>query len=484
MSHFDEKKHYLDSASKNVSRETLVRETIFAVATPPGRSAVAIIRISGVNALMALQKLTRRTLIPPRQACLLNLYEFPAENETATKAKNIIDQALLLYFPAPASETGEDCLELQTHGSPNVLMTLCRLLANLPNFRLAEPGEFIRRAFYHGKLDLSAIEGVADLLASDTDEQRRQALRLLQGELRRKIADWRQDLLRALAYIEATIDFVGEELPGNLVGQAINLAEKTNQEIKNALATSHQGEILRDGYHIALIGAPNAGKSTLLNHFAAREAAIVSPQPGTTRDAISVELDWAGYRVTVTDTAGIRPSDDEIELIGMKRSREWAEKADLTMILCDSVDLPKIPPEIHKLIEQNPDALLIASKMDLNPNVNWGGYNVSRETFELSLPPDQPALPQQYTEKLIDKILTRIRQSTQNTENSIIITRARHQQALAIASTALTHINTQQADEIIAESLRQAVLEMDKITGRVAFDDMMSLIFGEFCLGK
>ncbi|MCX8506744.1 MAG: tRNA uridine-5-carboxymethylaminomethyl(34) synthesis GTPase MnmE [Alphaproteobacteria bacterium] len=501
---------------KNVSRETLAGMTIFAIGTPPGRSAVAVIRISGAEVLKALEALTGKKVLPPRQACLLNLREFSV-TKSATGAVTIspydrnnplIDQALVLYFPAPHSETGEECLELQPHGGPNVLATLCQLLAQIPNIRLAEPGEFIRRAFLNGKMDLTEIEGVADLLAADSDQQRRQALRQMQGGLRKQIEQWRGELLRALAYIEASIDFVEEELPNNLPAQSLAISRNLAREIAKTLGTLHHGEIIRDGFHIALLGAPNAGKSTLLNHFAAREAAIVSSIPGTTRDAISVDLDWLGYRVTVTDTAGIRPTENEIEQIGIKRSLLWAEQADLLLIMVDSQEFPQISKEIAELLQKNRSAMLIASKNDgvsreewqekLNSLKNLPQIHKKDQIFPLALPPQQAALAAQNRDQLIAILLEQIKAVTNIAENSVVITRERHRLALNMAFQALTELDAfggeidtnaenivpEHGLEIIAESLRRAVLELDKITGRAAFEDMMSLIFGEFCLGK
>ncbi|MDI9349504.1 MAG: tRNA uridine-5-carboxymethylaminomethyl(34) synthesis GTPase MnmE [Candidatus Symbiobacter sp.] len=489
---------------KNVSRETSKTETIFAVATPPGRSALAVIRLTGPDVLTALTAMTGRETLPPRQACLLKLREFAAKDISSNRvaltpydAKNpIIDQALVIFFPGPASETGEDCLEIHPHGSPNVIASLCHALGQLPNFRLAEPGEFIRRAFMNGKMDLTAIEGVADLLAADTDRQRRQALRQMQGGLRQKIEQWRGNLLRALAYIEASIDFVDEELPGQLPAQARQIAAQTQSEIGQALASSHQGEIVRTGFQIALVGAPNVGKSTLLNHLASREAAIVSPIAGTTRDAISVDLDWSGFRVTLTDTAGLRASEDVIEKIGMAKSRQAAAAADLLLVMVEAHDPPELSDEILAILAQNPNAILVVSKCDFLSDRQ--GENIlsqlriltkhdAREFFCLALPPNQPNIAAKNCENLIAVIVNRIKRATQLAEDGAVITRQRHRQALEIVNNALLAVggtDRQDGLEITAESLRRAVTSLDKITGRVAFDDMMSLIFGEFCLGK
>ena len=330
----------------------------------------------------------------------------------------------------------------------------------------------------------------------------------MQGGLRKQIEEWRGELLRAIAYIEASIDFVEEELPNNLPVQSLAISRNIAGVITKALTTASQAEIIRDGFHIALIGAPNAGKSTLLNHFAAREAAIVSAIPGTTRDAISVDLDWMGYRVTVTDTAGIRPTENEIEQIGIKRSLLWAEQADLLLIMVDSQEFPQISNEIAELLQKNPSAILIASKNDAISREDWAEklyslknlprINKINQVIPLALPPQQPALATENRDRLMAILLEHIKSVTKMPETAGIITRERHRQALTLSLQALMEMerfgakigaennNTvpEHGLEIIAESLRRAVIELDKITGRIAFDDMMSLIFGEFCLGK
>src|SRR5690349_11516095 len=298
-------------------------DTIYALATPAGRSGVAVVRVSGPASRATLEALTRRDLPKPRVATLQRLF-----------GKVAIDDALVLWFPAPDSFAGEDVAELHLHGGPAVIAAALAALSAQAGLRLAEPGEFTRRAFDNDKLDLAQVEGIADLIAAETEMQRRQALRQAEGELSRRLESWRADLLRALARLEAYIDFPDEELPQQL----LNSIELEIQQIGRSLAAElagHAAERLRDGLTIAILGAPNVGKSSILNKLAQREAAIVSSIAGTTRDVIEVRMDIAGYPVTLADTAGLRASADEIEQEGIRRALARAEHADLKLLVFD-----------------------------------------------------------------------------------------------------------------------------------------------------
>ncbi len=307
------------------------RDTIFALSSGRGPAAIAVVRISGARAGEALKRLSGK--IPaPRQAALARIRD-PQSND-------IIDEALALWFPAPHSETGEDVAELQLHGGRAVIAAVLGALARVEGLRPAEAGEFTRRAFENGKLDLTAVEGLADLVMAETEGQRRQAFRQLKGWLGSRAETWRQRLIRALALVEARIDFSDEaDVPDDLLAPALTIARELETEIAAALADGGRGERLREGLVVAIAGPPNAGKSTLLNRIARREAAIVSPYAGTTRDVIEVHLDLAGWPVTLLDTAGIRDTDDPVEQEGVRRARERAAGADLVLWVVEAGEL-------------------------------------------------------------------------------------------------------------------------------------------------
>src|SRR5947209_1749586 len=298
-------------------------DTIFALSSGPPPAAIAVIRISGPNARFGLETLIRR-LPAPRRASLAKLFD------PTTGA--VLDEGLALWFPGPRSETGEDMVELHLHGGRAVIAETLAALERLDGFRMAEPGEFTRRAFENGRMDLTAVEGLADLIFAETEAQRRQALRQFQGALGHPVEEWRRRLIESMALVEARIDFSDEaDVPEDLLGPALETARALREEIFGALADERRGERLREGFCVAIAGPPNAGKSSLLNRLARREAAIVSPYPGTTRDVIEVHLDLGGYPVTLLDTAGVRESDEPVEQEGVRRARARAEAADLVL---------------------------------------------------------------------------------------------------------------------------------------------------------
>jgi tRNA modification GTPase len=314
-----------------VDESRMTSDTIFALSSGRPPAAIAVIRISGPRARHALQALTGR-LPEPRRAALARVRD--------RESGEVLDEALALFFPGPNSETGEDTAELQLHGGRAVIAGVLDALGRLEGLRPAEAGEFTRRAFENGRLDLTQVEGLADLIYADTAAQRRQAYRHLKGLLGERAESWRSRLIEALALIEAGIDFSDEDVPGDLIRPALKIARELREEISAALAGAGRGERLRDGLVVAIAGPPNAGKSTLLNRLARREAAIVSPYAGTTRDVIEVHLDLEGYPVTLLDTAGIRDSDDPVEQEGVRRARARAAEADLVLWVVDAAELP------------------------------------------------------------------------------------------------------------------------------------------------
>ena len=324
-------------------------DTIYALATAPGRGGVAVIRVSGPQAAAALLALARRETLPPPRKAVRSWLTHPLTGAP-------LDDGLALWFPAPASFTGEDVVELHLHGGRAVVRGVAEALSALASLRPAEPGEFTRRAFLNGKLDLTAAEGLADLIDADTEAQRVQALRQLGGALASLYDGWRAELVNILAYQEATIDFPDEEIPSDLDEAARGRIAGLAKALRAHLADDRRGERLRDGVHIAIVGPPNAGKSSLLNVLAKREAAIVSEQAGTTRDVIEVHLDLGGYPVVVADTAGLRESGDLIESEGIRRARERAEAADLRIALFDGSAWPEIDMPTALLIDATPSS--------------------------------------------------------------------------------------------------------------------------------
>jgi tRNA modification GTPase len=452
------------------------RSTIFALSSGRPPAAIAVVRVSGPRAGAALAALIGR--VPePRKAALARVRD-PASGD-------VIDEALALWFPAPQSETGEDVAELQLHGGHAVIAAVLEALAAIEGCRMAEPGEFTRRAFENGRLDLTEVEGLADLIAAETTAQRRQAYRQLKGLIGDRAEAWRQRLIEALALIEARIDFADEaDVPENLVEPALRAASELRAEIAASLADSGRGERLREGLVVAIAGPPNAGKSTLLNRLARREAAIVSPYPGTTRDVIEVHLDLAGYPMTLLDTAGIRDSNDPVEQDGVRRARARAAMADLVLWVTDaSVD----GGSADDASRQVPGAEIwrLRNKIDLAPGAgvdrNESRYeNWINRSFAIS------AAAGTGIEKLIQALAAFGRDYFAATQ-TVLVTRARHRQALQQTVAALERAVAQgdnDHDELIAEELRSAATMLGRLTGRVDVEDILDVIFREFCIGK
>ena len=444
-----------------------VTDTIFALATAPGRAGIAVLRLSGPQAAAALMALAGKTP-PPRRAALAQFRD-PRSGEA-------IDDGLMLLFPAPHSVTGEEVAELQVHGSRAVVAALLAALAALPGLRLAEPGEFTRRAFENGKLDLTAAEGLADLIAAETAAQRRQALRQLEGALGRLYEAWRDRLLRALARLEAEIDFPEEGLPPSLWASVAQDAAALRQEIAAHLADGNRGERLRDGVAVAIIGPPNAGKSSLMNALARRDVAITAATAGTTRDIIEVSLDLGGYPVLLADTAGLRASGDAIEAEGVRRARARAEAADLRLIVVDAGR----PDEAGALAGlAGKDAILVANKIDLAPADfgAWADRLGAGPALRLSV--RTGAGMAELLQRLEAEVAARFAPGA-----APLITRARHRQALEACVAALDRFTQAGLPELAAEDLRAATRALGRITGRVDVEDMLDIIFREFCIGK
>jgi tRNA modification GTPase len=441
-------------------------KTIYALSSGRPPVAVAVVRISGPRAGDALKILTGK--IPePRRAAFARIRD-PQSGE-------IIDEALTLFFPAPKSETGEDTAEIQLHGGRAVIAALFAALARMGDVRLAEPGEFTRRAFENGKLDLTAIEGLADLIYADTDAQRRQALRQLQGLLGKRADAWRTRLIEAQALAEAGIDFSDEaDVASSVTAQALAAATALQSEIAEALSDAVRGERLREGLVVAIAGPPNAGKSTLLNRIARREASIVSPFAGTTRDVIEVHLDLGGYPVTLLDTAGIRETNDPVEREGVARAEARAQAADLVLWVVDASSRETPPPVAAA------NAIIVRNKID-----------VVRSKADLASRPlpqarilDVSATTGEGVDALLGAV-TAIAAETLGSREPALVTRERQRLLLQEAHDALMRAAREASrEDIFAEELRLAARALGRLTGRVDVEDILDVIFRDFCIGK
>jgi tRNA modification GTPase len=455
--------------------------TIFALATPPGRGGVSVFRVSGREVTRAIESLCKPTTLPnPREAVLRKIHH----PETGEK----IDHALILRFVAPESFTGEDVLEFHTHGGRAVANAMTDAFRSL-GFRLAEPGEFTRRAFENGKMDLTEAEAIADLVHAETDAQRRQALRQMEGELGKIYEAWRSRLIRSLAYLEAAIDFSDEELPADLAEKQVGDLKILADEIAHHLNDHRRGEILRDGFSIAILGAPNAGKSSLLNALARRDAAIVSSTAGTTRDIIEVHLDLGGWPVVLADTAGLRDTDAEIESEGIRRARQRATHADLKLLVFDGTAQA---PDATTLALIDVRAIVVVNKADAVGDRDSGfrfQEKISSYCTESQIPNPASPLPP-ISAQTGEGILALLERLTHEIDMRFAdagpppLTRARHRTALEETQNHLQRALTAVEGELRAEDVRLAMRSLGRITGRVGVEDLLDVIFRDFCIGK
>ena len=427
-------------------------DTVYALSTAQGKAGVAVIRISGPQALTAARALCGDT--PAPRVASLRVLRAPDGIR--------IDEALILTFPAPHSFTGEDVVELQTHGSIAVVSSLLDVLSGLPGLRPADPGEFTRRALENGRLDLTQVEGLADLIDAETEAQRRQALRVLSGDLGKRAEGWRQNLIRAAALLEATIDFADEDVPVDVTPEVTDLIQTVINSLNTEIKGVGQAERIRSGFEVAIVGAPNVGKSTLLNALAGRDAAITSEFAGTTRDVIEVRMDLAGLPVTLLDTAGLRATQDAVETIGIDRARSRAAQADLRVFLVENAALPDLP--------QQPDDIILTAKADL----------LADKTNAIS----------GQTGHGVTDLIGRITHTLKTRASGVgIATRLRHKQAMqhgvAALEAALELLPRHEATaDITAEELHTAIRALDSLVGRVDIENVLDEIFLSFCIGK
>ena len=447
-------------------------ETIYALASASGRAGLSVLRVSGPHAKTVIDKLSGRE-IEPRKA-VLRLLRDPLSKEP-------IDRVLLLWFPAPHSFTGEDIVEIHCHGSMAVVAQFLSVLFALENFRLAEPGEFAQRAFENGKMDLTAIEGLADLINAQTQGQRKQALRQSEGKLGDLYESWRKQVLSASSLMEALIDFSDEEdIDASLQNKARLIATDLLTSLNDHLEMSgRRGEQMRNGFRLVIAGEPNVGKSSLLNVLAQRDAAIVTSEPGTTRDVIEVRLEISGVPVLIMDTAGIRETSGVVEAEGIKRSIERFHDADLVLWLSDDqkCDPDQKVREMFHLKDKRNLVWKLLSKVDLQKDAD----QKFDKKFDLTI----SSTTDHGIEELVERIGVLFSGNELN-EGEPLITRARHRQEVMRTKQSLSAFlhQSQNEPELGAEDLRQAAIALGRLTGRIDVEELLGEIFGEFCIGK
>lgn len=442
--------------------------TIFALATAPGRGAVAVVRVSGPGAREALLALTG-ACPKPRRASVRTLKSSKGE---------VIDRALVLWMPGPGSYTGEDSAEFHVHGGVAVVDSLAQALLD-QGLEPAEPGAFTRRAFENGKLDLAQAEAVADLIDAETEGQRRQALAQLGGALGKVHEAWREDLVETLAQLEAAVDFPDEEVPADVAERARPGLERLIHEVGKALADARRGVAVREGYRIALIGAPNAGKSTLLNALAGRDAAIVTSTPGTTRDIIEVQLVLGGYKVVLADTAGMRDTLDEIEAEGVRRAKAWAASSDLRIWVVDgAIEHGHPAPEGVRAGD-----ICLINKADLPAGGQTSAAVQEASALILEIhrlsaqsPSDLQALISALTDRVVELLGTGSPPSATRQRHAALLEEAYERLVSALSQT--------EAPELAAEDVRLAARALDRITGAIHPEDVLDRVFSSFCIGK
>ena len=442
--------------------------TIYALSSGPGVSGIAVVRISGQETAKAIELLTGKNVPKPRVATLrkinkINTYE-------------LIDEGIILWFPGPESYTGEDMAEIQVHGSKAVIDALHTSISKIENCRLAEPGEFTKLAFQNGKINLLKAESVADLISSETEIQRQQAIKIMNGKSADQFNFLREKLLKILSHVEAKIDFPDEDLPNDILEEIKKSSDDVLKNIEKILNDQKVGERIREGFKIAILGPTNAGKSSLLNHLSNRDVAIVSEVAGTTRDVIETHLSIDGYPVIISDTAGIRDSKDEIEKKGIKLSLNRAEEADLKLVVVDAKSLD-FTDVLKNLLDEN--AILVINKSDLlegdiNPEIKKLNYVLISIKENLNI------------DELISKIKNNLKSKFITTDD-VLITRERHRQHLEQCLEHLNNFNKKNEVEDFdkaAEDLRLATRHLGMIVGKVDVEEILGSIFNDFCIGK
>ena len=442
--------------------------TIYALSSGPGISGVAVIRLSGQETSKIIKLLTGKELPKPRVATLRKINKI--------NTSELIDEGLILWFPGPESYTGEDMAEIQVHGSKAVVDALHSSLSEIENCRLAEPGEFTKLAFQNGKINLLKAESIADLISSETEVQRQQAIKIMNGKSSDQFNFLREKLLKILSHVEAKIDFPEEDLPNNILDEIKNSSDEVINKIKKILNDQKVGERIREGFKIAILGPTNAGKSSLMNHLSNRDVAIVSEIAGTTRDVIETHLNIDGYPVIISDTAGIRDSKDEIEKKGIKLSLNRAEEADLKLVVVDAKS-PYFTDDLKDLLNEN--AILVVNKSDL-----------LEKDIDPEIKKTNHVLISIKQNKNIQELIKKIKNNLKNKfikSDDILITRERHRQHLQQCLDYLNNFNQKKEIEDFdkaAEDLRLATRHLGMIVGKVDVEEILGSIFNDFCIGK
>lgn len=443
--------------------------SIFAQCTASGKAGVAVFRLSGPDSLMALEQLIAQKVdnLEPRKLYFREIYN-PKTNQQ-------IDEAMIVFFIGNASFTGETSVEIHTHGSIAVIKQMHQVLSSLDGMRLAQPGEFAKRSFLNGKMDLTAAEGLADLIDAETEFQHKQAIRQLGGGLEKIYDNWRQELLSLISLLEAYIDFPDEDIPEETIQQVANKITKLIHDIKKHLNDNNRGERLRNGLKLAIIGRPNVGKSSLLNFLMKREVAIVSDIAGTTRDVLEGHLDIGGYPVILQDTAGIhRETKDIIEQKGIEKAKETFHNSDIRIIIYDATETDKKNDDFVKLIDRN--TIVLLNKIDLIESEFTGNLG-SQKPLAISIKKNIGL------EKLIDKIIE-VAENIAKPSETPQITRARHRSQLEQAITYLTNFTLEDDLVLVTEDIRMAIRALSNITGKITVDEILGEIFSNFCIGK
>ena len=442
--------------------------TIYALSSGPGVSGVAVIRISGSETSKVIKSLTIKDLPKPRMATLRKINHI--------NTSDLIDEGIILWFPGPESYTGQDMAEIHVHGGKAVVLALQKEIAKIKNCRLAEPGEFTKLAFQNGKINLLKAESIADLISAETEIQRLQAVNMMKGKSSAKFNDLREKLLKILSFVEAQIDFPDEDLPEENLNKIKNDSSEVLKEINKILKDQKVGEIIREGFKIAIIGPTNAGKSSLINNLSNREVAIVSEIAGTTRDVVETHLNIDGYPVIMSDTAGIRDSKDEIEKKGIRLSLKKAENADLKLVVVDAKNVD-LSGYLNDLLKNN--AILVVNKSDL-----------LNEKLDAEVSKLNPVLISLKNNTNIDILISRIKNNLKNkfiSEEDILITRERHRQHLIQCVSYLKEFllkNKKKDFDKAAEDLRLATRHLGMIVGKVDVEEILGSIFNDFCIGK